>query len=66
MPKTTNSQALKQYRALAKAYDALAEIFNVGITEGHDQQRLVQEAQMGMGFWDSVGTTPRFTPVEYC
>ncbi|KAL2039789.1 hypothetical protein N7G274_007648 [Stereocaulon virgatum] len=53
VPKTINSQALKQYRALAKAYDALAEIFNAGITGGHDQQRLVQEAQMGMAFWDS-------------
>ncbi|KAL2049655.1 hypothetical protein ABVK25_010115 [Lepraria finkii] len=53
VPKTTNSQALKQYRALAKAYDALAEIFDVGIKEGHDKQRLIEEAQMSMQFWDS-------------
>ena len=49
MPPHTNHHAAKIYRATAKAYDALADIF-----KGGDAQRLYDEAQTGHEIWQHV------------
>ncbi|KAI9878809.1 MAG: hypothetical protein M1830_010493 [Pleopsidium flavum] len=46
MPRTTNSQAAKAYRAIARPYDAIADIFRSG-----DGQRLRAEFDFGRQIW---------------
>lgn len=54
MPKTTSPVAAKAYRALAKAYDTIAEIFQEGIVNEIDAGRLVAEADAGQAVWRDV------------
>jgi len=54
MPKTTTSHAAKLYRSLAKAYDALADIFQEGIVNETDASTLIAEANAGAQVWQDV------------
>lgn len=54
MPKTTTSHAAKLYRSLAKAYDALADIFQEGIVNETDASTLIAEANAGVQVWQDV------------
>lgn len=54
MPKTTHSQAAKIYHALAKPYDALAEIFQEGIINETYATKLIAEANAGDQIWVEV------------
>ena len=54
MPKTTSAQAAKQYHALGRAYDALAEVFESSLKEEETNQRLVAEASAGQEIWRGV------------
>ena len=56
MPRTTNPHAAKIYRALAKPYDAIADIFRSG-----DGQRLRAEFEYGSIVWNDVGISHGFT-----
>lgn len=49
IPRTTNSQAAKAYRAIAKPYDVVADIFKSG-----DDQRLRAEFEFGRQLWRDV------------
>lgn len=49
MPRTTNSQAARLYRIIAKPYDAIADIFKDG-----DVTRLRQEFEVGRKVWQDV------------
>lgn len=49
IPRTTNSQATKAYRAIAKPYDAFADIFKSG-----DGPRLRAEFEFGRQIWRDV------------
>ncbi|MCJ1452493.1 hypothetical protein MMC28_002836 [Mycoblastus sanguinarius] len=53
MPKTTSSQVAKQYHAIARPYDALAETFKDGIKNDETMQKLISEAQAGAQFWNN-------------
>ncbi|KAA6413378.1 MAG: hypothetical protein FRX48_03124 [Lasallia pustulata] len=46
MPRTTNAQAARLYRSIAKPYDAIAEVFKEG-----DASRLRQEFEVGRKVW---------------
>ena len=54
LPKTVNTQAAKQYRALGKAYDALGEIFQDGISKEVGPRRLNAEVHAGTQKWAAV------------
>ena len=54
MPKTIGTQAAKQYRALGRAYEALAEVFENSLKEEESNQRLVAEANAGQEIWRGV------------
>lgn len=54
MPRTTNSQAAKAYRAIAKPYDILADIFKSG-----DGRRLRAEFEFGRQLWREVCFLPK-------
>jgi len=54
MPRTTTSHAAKLYRSLAKAYDALADIFHEGIVNETDASKLIAEANAGAQVWQDV------------
>lgn len=49
MPRTTNAQAARLYRAIAKPYDAVAEVFKDG-----DVSRLRQGFEVGRKVWQDV------------
>ena len=49
MPPHTNHQAAKTYRSTAKAYEALAEVFQTG-----NAHRLHDEARAGHELWQHV------------
>ena len=49
MPRTTNFQASKAYRATAKPYDAIADVFKSG-----DGRRLKAEFDVGRSMWRDV------------
>ena len=50
MPKTTNSQAARAFRTLAKPYDVLAEAFKEG-----NGEKLYAELQAAQQIWQNVG-----------
>ena len=54
MPKTIGQMASKQYSNIGKPYEGLAKVFKLGIKEGENVQRLVEEARVGSQFWDAV------------
>ena len=54
MPKTTSINAAKIFRALAKAYEFVAEIFQESLINETDQSRLVAEANEGQQIWLEV------------
>ncbi|KAL9073850.1 MAG: hypothetical protein Q9161_002682 [Pseudevernia consocians] len=51
LPKTISQQASKQYHAICKAYDGLAEVFKDGILNEESDQRLIAEATAGEAWW---------------
>lgn len=51
MPRTTNPQAARLYRSIAKPYDVIAEVFKDG-----DINRLRQEFEAGKKVWQDVRT----------
>lgn len=53
MPTTTNNHVAKAYRSLARAYDALAEIFQSG-----DAVKLRAEVEVGQQIWHNVRQVP--------
>lgn len=54
LPKTLSQQARKQYSAICKAYDGLAEVFKDGILNDESDQRLIAEATAGEAWWAPV------------
>ena len=54
MPKTTSIAASRILYATAKAYEALADMFQDSITAETDGQRLFQEAEAGLPVWQEV------------
>jgi hypothetical protein len=54
MPKTTNTQVVKQCRALGKPYDALAEVFEKSMKEEETNSKLIAEADVGYHLWSGV------------
>ena len=54
MPKTTNGQAAKIYRSLAKAYDSLADVFKDGISNETAANKLRAEVDAGQAIWQDV------------
>ena len=55
MPKNTTSTASKCYRALSKAYENLAEIFQQSIANESDVSEVFSEAQAAQQIWIEVG-----------
>ena len=49
MPRTTNSQAAKHYRAIGKAYDTIGDVFKDG-----NVKKLYDEAEAGQPVWQEV------------
>ena len=49
MPRTTNTQAAKHFRALARAYDNLAQVFQEG-----NGEKLYAEFHAAQQVWQSV------------
>lgn len=47
-------QAAKQYRALGKPYDALAEVFEKSMKEEETNSKLIAEADAGYQLWSGV------------
>jgi hypothetical protein len=59
MPKTTHVQVAKQCRAIAKAYEGLADVFMKSLNGEESAQRLIDEANAGrINFWGPV--SPKF------
>ena len=56
MPKTTATQAAKQYRALGRAYEALVEVFENSMKEEETNQNLIAEANSGTQVWAAVSS----------
>jgi len=54
MPLTTNTQAVRQYHGLGKAYEALAEVFVKSLKEEETNQKLIAEANHGIQVWSAV------------
>ena len=54
LPKTISPSATKQYHALCRAYDGLADVFKDGITDEESNQRLIAEARAGEAWWAQV------------
>ena len=55
LPKTVSPAATKQYKALCRAYDGLADVFKDGIINEESNQRLIAEARAGEAWWAQVG-----------
>lgn len=51
MPSTTNSQAIRLYHSLSRAYDGLAQVFEDGLWRHENASKLVSECQVGHQFW---------------
>ena len=64
LPKTISLQASKQYHAICKAYDGLADIFKDGILNEESDQRLVAEATAGEAWWTSVSYLVIYLSIE--
>jgi len=47
-------QAVKQFRALGKPYDAFAEVFEKSMKEEETNSRLIAEADAGDQLWSEV------------
>ena len=54
LPKTITQHATKQYHAICKAYDGLADVFKDGISNEESDQRLIAEATAGEAWWAAV------------
>ena len=54
MPKTISTNTAKQYQALSRAYDVLAEIFEKCLKGEETNQKLVDEANAGVSWWNAV------------
>ena len=54
MPKTTTAPAQRVYRAISKAYEAVAEIFQESIAEERGPRQLILELEAGQDIWQEV------------
>ena len=54
MPKTTGSHAAKNYHALARAYDNIADKFKDGIKHEQSVHKLGAEYTAGHQIWQEV------------
>lgn len=59
MPNITHVQVAKQCRAIARAYEGLAEVFKTSLAEEESAQRLIDEANAGRNVWGPVSPTTR-------